>query len=310
MARPFRFGGGLFSAGSAAEWAEGARRLESAGYDTMFTGDHFSPAFLAAVPALLAAALATTSLRVSCTVFANDFRHPAALAKEIATADMLTGGRLEFGIGAGWNKPSYERVGVPFDAPAVRVARLEEAVHVIKGVWADGPFTFSGKYYAITDYDGFPKPFQRPHLRIFIGGGGKRLLSFAATTANIVGIGARAKPTGDGLDSTEETDAWVTRKIEWLREAAPDRFQGLELALLVSAVAVTDNRQAGAERIAARTSQSVESVLAAPRILIGSVDAIVEKLLEQRERHGFSYVSVFPGDTEAFAPVVARLARK
>jgi probable F420-dependent oxidoreductase len=309
MTRAFRFGGGLFTAPSAADWAEGARRLESAGYDTLFTGDHFAP-LLAAVPALLAAAMATTRLRVSCTVFDNDFHHPAALAKEVATADMLSGGRFEFGIGAGWNKPSYDRAGVPFDAANVRVARFEEATRIIKGLWSDGPLTFVGKYYTITEYDGLPKPMQRPHPPIFIGGGGKRLLSFAAREADIVGVAPRAKPTGDGLDLTEETDDCVAQKLRWMREAAADRFDELELALLVSAVAVTNDRQAAAERIASRTSRRVEDVLASNRILIGSVDAIVEKLLEQREKHGFSYVSVFPQDTEAFAPVVARLAGK
>jgi probable F420-dependent oxidoreductase len=308
VVRPFRFGGGLFSAGSADEWADGARRLESAGYDTLFTGDHFSPMFLAPVPALLAAAMATTKLRVSCTVFANDFRHPAALAKEIATADMLSGGRFEFGIGAGWNKPSYDRAGVPFDSPGLRVARLEEAVRIITGLWGDGAFTFVGKHYAIRDYDGQPKPMQRPHPPIFIGGGGKRLLTLAAREADIVGIAARAKPTGDGLDAAEETHGWVAQKVEWLREAAPDRFDDLELALLISQLEVTNDRQAAAERIAGQISRPVHEVLASPRILIGSIDEIVENLLEQRERYGFSYVSVFPRDTEIFAPVVARLA--
>jgi probable F420-dependent oxidoreductase len=312
MTRPFRFGGGLFTATSAAEWAEKARRLEAAGYDTLFTGDHFAP-FLAPVPALLAAAMATTRLRVSCTVFDNDFHHPAALAKEVATADMLSGGRFEFGIGAGWNKVSYDRGGVPFDPPPVRVARFEEATRIIKGLWADGPLSFAGTYYTIADYEGLPKPLQRPHPPIFIGGGGRRLLSFAAREADIVGIAPRAKPAGDGLDSSEEPDECVAQKVEWVRQAAGARFDDLEFALLLSAVAVTDNRdasQAAAERIAQRTSRRVEDVFASHRICIGSVDAIVEKLLEQRERHGFSYVSVFPQDTDAFAPVVARLAGK
>jgi probable F420-dependent oxidoreductase len=310
VARPFRFGGGLFSAASAANWADGARKLESAGYDTLVTGDHFSPTFLAPVPALLAAALATTRLRVACTVFDNDFRHPAALAKEIATADMLSGGRFEFGIGAGWNKASYDSVGVRFDRPGLRVARVEEAVRVIKGLWADGPFTFVGKHYVITEYDGQPKPLQRPHPPIFVGAGGKRLLSFGAREADIVGIAARAKATGDGLNRGEETEASVAQKVAWLREAAADRFDQLELALLVLAVAVTDDRRAAAERIASQTSRSVDNVLASPYFLVGTVDAIVDKLLEQRDRHRISYISVFPRDTNTFAPVVARLAGK
>ena len=294
-----------------AEWANGARRLECAGYDTLITADHFSPTLLAPVPALLAAALATTRLRVACTVFDNDFRHPAVLAKEIATADMLSGGRFEFGIGAGWQKVSYDRAGVRFDPAGVRVARAEEAVRVIKGLWADdGPLTFVGQHYVITGYDGQPKPLQRPHPPILIGAGGKRLLSFAAKEADIVGFTPLARAAGDGLDRAEETDARLSGKIEWVRQAAAERFDQLELALLIWAVAVNEDRHAAAERIAARTGRLVENVLESPYFLIGSVEAIVDKLVEQRQRLGISYISVFPADTEAFAPVVARLAGK
>src|SRR5579864_3040105 len=256
--KPFRFGGGLFWADSAQDWADGARRLESLGYDTLLIGDHFSHQ-LAAMPALLAAAAATTTLRVGCTVFANDFRHPAALAAEAATVDVLSGGRFEFGIGAGWAKAEYSAVGVPFDAPAVRVSRFEEAVQIIKGLWCDEPLTFCGKHYRITELKSYPKPFQRPHPPIFIGGGGKRLLSIAAQQADIVGILDRATTSG-GLDQTEETDACVAQKVEWVRKAAGERFPDLELAALIWEVAVTDNRAAAAEAIAAKRSRSVEQV--------------------------------------------------
>jgi probable F420-dependent oxidoreductase len=294
-----------------AEWADGARRLESEGYDTLIIGDHFSPTLLAPVPALLAAALATTRLRVACTVFDNDFRHPGALAKEVATADVLSGGRFEFGIGAGWQKVSYDRAGVRFDPAAVRVARVEEAVRVIKGLWADdGPLTFIGEHYAITGYDGQPKPLQRPHPPIFIGAGGKRLLSFAAREADIVGFTPRAKPAGDGLDRVEETQECLAQKVAWIRQAAPDQFDQLELALLVWAVVVSEDRRAGAELVATRTGRSVDHILESPYFLIGTVDAIAERLVAQRERLGISYISVFPGDTDAFAPVVERLASK
>jgi probable F420-dependent oxidoreductase len=310
MNRPFRFAGGLFRAESNPEWAEGARRLESSGYDTLVIADHFSPVYFAPIPALTAAALATTRLRVLCTVFANDFRHPATLAKEVATADVLSGGRFEFGFGAGYQKPEYDRVGIRFDPPALRVSRFEEALHVLKGLWAAGPFTFRGKHYAITEYDSQPKPMQRPHPPIFIGGGGKRLLSFAAREADIVGILARSMPAGDGLDRTDETTTSLAQKVEWVREAAPHRFEHLELALLIWAVVITDHRQAEAERIAARTQRPVEQILDSPYYLVGTVDAIVEKLLEQRERHRISHISIFQSDTTAFAPVVARLAGK
>jgi alkanesulfonate monooxygenase SsuD/methylene tetrahydromethanopterin reductase-like flavin-dependent oxidoreductase (luciferase family) len=204
-------------------------------------GDHFARQF-ARIPALLAAASATSQLRVTCTVFDNDYRDPAALAKEAATLDVLSGGRFEL----------------------------------------------------------------RPHPPIFIGGGGQRLLSVAARQANIVGILNRASP-GGGLDRSEETDACVAQKIGWVRQAAGDRFDQLELAVLIWEVAVTDNPRAAAEAIAAKRSRPVDQVLESPYFLIGSIDAIVDKALELRERHGVSYISVFPSDTETFAPVVARL---
>lgn len=308
MNRPFRFAGGLFRSASVAEWADGARRLESAGYDSLAIADHFSPTYFAPIPALMAAAMATTRLRVVCTVFANDFRHPAALAKEVATVDVLSGGRIDFGFGAGYQRPEFDRVGIRFDPPAVRVSRFEEALHVLKGLWADGPFTFTGKHYSITNYDSQPKPMQRPHPPVFLGGGGKRLLSFAAREADIIGILARSMPAGDGLDRAEETEAHVAEKVAWIREAAAERFERLELAMLIWAVEVTNNRSGGAERVAARTQRPVEHILDSPYYLIGTVDAIVERLVSLRERLHVSHFTIFESDTTAFAPVVARLA--
>jgi probable F420-dependent oxidoreductase len=306
--RPFRFSGGLYSATSATEWLEGARRLESDGYDVLVTGDHFTPRF-APMPALTAAALATTTLRVGCTVFNNDWRHPLALAKEVSTADVLSGGRFEFGIGAGWSKPEYDSLGIAFDPPAVRVSRFEEAVRVIKSAWGDGSFTFHGQHYLITEYDGQPKPLQRPHPPILIGGGGSRLLSVAAREADIIGILPRATTEGT-LDSGDETDASVAQKVEVIRRAAGDRFDQVELNLYMWEVAVTDDRRAAAEAIATRRSRPVDYVLESPYFLIGTINAMVEKVLELRERHLISYISVFPSDTKAFAPVVARLSGK
>ncbi len=247
-----------------------------------------------------------SALVADCSVFDNDYRHPAALAKEAATLDVLSGGRFEFGIGAGQAKHEYDSLGIPFDSPALRVSRFEEAVHIVKGLWQDEPLTFTGKHYRITGVDGQPKPLQRPHPPIFIGGGGQRLLSVAAKQANIVGILNRASP-GGGLDRSEETDACVTQKIGWVRQAAGDRFDQLELAVLIWEVAVTDNPRGAAEAIATKWSRPVDQVLESPYFLIGSIDAIVDKAFELRQRHGISYISVFPSDTETFAPVVARL---
>ena len=306
-ARPFRFGAAAYRTDEGTAYTENARRVEALGYDTLGVGDHFSPNWFAAGPALAAIALATTTLRVSCTVYANDFRHPALLAKEAASIDVLSGGRLEFGIGAGWHKPEYDQLGLPFDPPGVRVERMEEAVGVIKGLWGDGPVTHVGRYYTINGLEGMPKPTQRPHPPVFIGGGGKRLLGFAAREADIVGILARALP-GGGLDIAGDSEAALAQKVGWVREAAGERFDQLELAALIWKVVVTDDRQAAAEEVAAARGLTSEQVLASPYFLIGSVERLVEDLLAQRERHSISYLTVFPSDVEAFAPVVARLA--
>jgi probable F420-dependent oxidoreductase len=263
--------------------------------------------------------MATTTLRVACNVFDNDFRHPALLAKIAASVDMLSGGRFELGIGAGWNKEEYERAGIPFDPPAVRVSRLEEAVRIIKGLWAEGPFTFSGQYYTIRGLEGWPKPLQRPHPPLFIGGGGKRLLSFAAREADIIGILGQALRDG-GLDIASGTEAGLSEKVGWIRAAAGERFAQIELNLLIWAVAVTDDRRAAAERLVAADARwlarimgdtpwlTAEQMLESPYFLIGSIEEIVRQVRVLRERHGISYLTVFPWDLEAFAPVVAQLA--
>jgi len=304
--RPFRFAAALHDTPSAAEFVEGARRIEALGYDVLLTGDHLTPRWFSPGPALTAAALATTTLRVGCTVFDNDFRHPALLAKEAASIDVLTDGRLEVGLGAGWLKTEYDWIGLPFDPPGVRVSRLEEAVQVIKGLWGDGPFSFSGRSYTIDGMNGTPKPVQRPHPPIFIGGGGKRLLSIAGREANIVGIMGRT-PSGGGIPSDPVTDEGLAEKVGWVRAAAGARFDLIELATLMQGVAVTDDRAAAAECLAGMWGMTADGVLASIHFLIGSVEQIVERLLAQREAHGISYISVYGRDMEAFAPVVARL---
>ena len=213
--RPFRFGAGAFITDSAATWTETARRIEAFGYDMLLMPDHFARTFEPA-PAMVAAALATTTLRVGTNVYANDFRHPAVLAKEMATVDVLSGGRLVMGIGAGWKRAEYDQAGIPFDRAGVRVSRMIESLRVIKGLWADDPFTFAGEHYRIDALEGWPKPLQRPHPPILIGAGGRRLLSFAAREADIVGIIAQATPGGT-LDTVADTEALLAEKAARFR---------------------------------------------------------------------------------------------
>jgi probable F420-dependent oxidoreductase len=305
--RPFRFGACALSATSSAEWAERARRTEALGYATFVIPDHFGPSF-APIPALTAAALATTSLRVCCGVFDNDFRHPAVLAREAATLDLLSDGRFEFGIGAGYNKEEdYDRTGIPFDSPSVRVERLEEAVQLIKRLWEGPPVTFSGHHYQVQNLKGFPRPVQRPHPPIYIGAGGKRLLSFAAREADIVGLIAQALPAG-GLAIAADTEAVLAQKVGWVREAARERIGQIELALLLFNVEVTAMRGAGADEAARPRGLTPDQVLASPYFQVGSVDTIADNLVSLRERFSISYFCVFPHDVDEFAPVVAKLA--
>ncbi len=309
MSRPFRFGVIVYQAKSKDEWVGKARKAEGLGYSMFLVPDHFGDQ-LAAVPALVAAAEATASIRLGSSVFDNDFRHPVMLAKEAATIDLLSGGRFELGIGAGWEQAEYEQAGISFDAGNVRVSRLEEALHIIKGLFAEEPLSFSGKYYTVTNLAGFPKPIQRPHPPIFVGGGGKRILSIAAREANIVGFDPRSRVDGSGLDVTDATSEAMERKVTWVRQAAGERFNELELNTIVFTVVVTDQRQQASEQLAQRFQMTAEQILEVPHCLVGTVEQISEDLLYRRERYGISYVSVFDESTEAFAPVVARLAGK
>lgn len=306
-ARPFRFGVTAPSPEPGTDWAERARRVEQLGYATLVVPDHFRD-HLAPVPALIAAALATTRLRVGSLVFSNDFRHPAVLAKEAATIDVLSGGRFELGLGAGWLRAEYDQAGIPFDAPATRVERLEEAVTIIKGLLAGQRVTFAGRHYTVTDLEGRPTPVQRPHPPIAIGGGGRRTLTLAAREASIVGLVPRARRDGSGLDLTDLSDAATREKIDWVRAAAGARFDSLELHALIQAVGVGQGRTVAADQLAARFKVALEVVLDTPYVLLGTIEQICETLVQRRERYGISYLTVFERDMEAFAPVVARLA--
>jgi probable F420-dependent oxidoreductase len=306
-ARPFRFGVTAPTPAAGTDWVERARRVERLDYSILVVPDHFRD-HLAPVPALTAAALATTRLRVGSLVFSNDFRHPAVLAKDAATIDVLSGGRFELGLGGGWLRAEYDQAGIRFDAPGTRIERLEEAVTIIKGLLAGKRVTFAGRHYAIADLEGRPTPVQRPHPPIAIGGGGRRTLTLAAREATIVGLVPRARRDGSGLDLADLSDAATREKLEWVRSAAGDRFDALEINTLIQAVAITDQRTTAADQLAARFRVARDVVLETPYVLVGTVEEICETVRRRRERYGISYLTVFERDMEAFAPVVARLA--
>jgi probable F420-dependent oxidoreductase len=289
-------------------WREFARTAEDLGYSIATMPDHFTPQ-LAPVPALQALADATTTLRVGALVFDNDYKHPVVLAKELATMDVLSEGRVEVGLGAGWMATDYQQTGIAYDSPKVRVDRFEEALAVIKGCFAAGPFSFSGQHYQITDYDATPAPVQQPGPPLLIGGGGRRVLSIAAREADIIGINATLTAGEVGQDAfATMTAAAVDEKVEIVLEAAGERISQIEMNIRVFMAAVTDDSAGTVSGIAQMLSVEPEMIEQSPFALIGSVNQIVEALLARRERWGFSYVIVGEENLEDFSPVIARLS--
>jgi probable F420-dependent oxidoreductase len=314
-ARPFRFGVFGESARSRATLLDTARRAEDAGYSTFLLRDHFiEEPFghqLAPLAALATVAGATSRLRVGSLVLSNDYRHPVMLAKEIATLDVLSSGRVELGLGAGFSKAEYDGAGIPFDPPGVRVDRLEEAIHVLKGLFGKGPFTFTGKHYALTHLDGFPKPLQRPYPPLLIGAAGKRMLSIAAREADIIGF--QTVSTANGVMSDDPSGRLapaVTQRVEQVRQIAGERFGRIELSM-VATVVFTGRRRQAAEQFARDRGWegiSSEQVLAMPSIFIGSLDHVIDEMRARRDQYGFSYFVVLDHAMEMVAPLVARLA--
>ena len=306
--RPFRFGVQASKAGSRTEWVDLAKRVEANGFSVLTMPDHFTEQ-LAPVPALMSAADATSQLRVGALVWDNDYKHPVVLAKELATMDVLSEGRLEIGIGAGWMISDYEQAGMPYDKAGVRIDRFVEGLAVIKGAMAPGPFSHQGTHYTITDYNGLPKPVQDPRPPILIGGGGKRVLSIAAREADIIGINGTMHAGVVGPDAIASMTAEaVDDKIAIVHAAAGERLPVIEMNVRVFMVQVTDARESTVEFLAKAMHVETSMVEQTPFALVGPPAKLIEDLLARRERWGFSYIIVGAEDVDSFAPVVAELA--
>ena len=308
--KPFRFGVQLQKSESAADWVAHARRIEDHGYAVATMPDHFDAQF-APVPALQAILSATTTLRASALVFDNDYKHPLVLAKELATMDVLSDGRVEIGLGAGWMIADYEQAGMTYDRAGVRIDRFVEGLAVIKGVMGAEPFSFEGEHYTIRSHDGFPKPIQGPHPPVIIGGGGPRVLGIAAREADIVGVNGtlHAGVIGPEAISTMTRDA-VVDKVAIVANAAREagRLDHIEMNVRTFFVSVTDDRDAQISAMAGMIGVEERMIAESPFALIGDVDEICDTLVARREEFGFSYVIVGAGELDDFAPVVARLA--
>jgi probable F420-dependent oxidoreductase len=306
MTRPFRFAVFAYETTSAADWSEKARRAEGLGYATLVMPDHIFDQ-LTPVPALAVAAAVTTTLRVGCIVFANDYRQPVLLAKEAATLDLLSDGRFEMGLGAGWYQKEYERAGMRFDPAGTRFARMEEALRVMRLLWGEGPVHFQGAHYTIAGLEGTPKPVQKPYPPLFMGGSGPRMLRLAGREADTVGILPRPLP-GGGHDWLASTEAAHREQVSWVREGAGERFDRIELSAVAFRAVISERPADVAATLAPGYGITPEQLLASPDFLIGGETAIVERLLERRERLGISHIEIDDRDAAAFAPVVARLA--
>ena len=288
-------------------WADSARKLESLGYSTLVVPDHFHQG-LGPLTAMATAAAATSTLKVSSMVMNTDLRHPAVLARELASIDILSEGRLEVGLGAGYNPLDYRRSGISMDLPSVRVDRLIEHVAVLKALWSEGSTTFHGEHYVIDDLDGTPKPFTPGGPPLLIAGGGRRMLRFAAQHADIIGVNVALASAPTDASARDGLPASIDSKFVQIRDDAADRFDDLEFNAWLSVCRVTDDSLTLGERLSGRFGAPAEEVLRSPFILAGTPEEIVERLEERRARWGYSYFVVQEPSIDEFAPIVALLS--
>jgi probable F420-dependent oxidoreductase len=307
--RRFRFGVSIIArlAASIDAWRDEVLRVESYGYSTVCLSDHVNDLQFASVPAIARAASFSSEMRFGTLVFNNDFRHPVMLAKEVATLDVMTGGRYEFGIGAGWMRDDYSSLNLRRDPGSVRVERLAEAIQVIKGCLACGRFDFQGKHYQLSGIEGWPQPVQVPFPPIVIGGGTREILTLAAREADVVSLNPvhRKGVRGQGPQLTASA---LAERAHWVRDAAGTRYGNLEINIVIRGVRVTDRVQDAAEEIGSRFDLTADEAMASPYLLIGSVDAISTRLHELRESYGASYFTIRDSDSAAMAPIIAKVS--
>ncbi|MGK0500700.1 MAG: putative F420-dependent oxidoreductase [Oceanicoccus sp.] len=327
MSKPFRFSLQSFNTESPKAWRNLISKTEALGYSTFFLADHFlstgealdstghPPQMLAAAPAIAMALQQTTTLRVGCRVFCNDYRHPITLIKEAATMDYLSDGRYEFGLGAGWIKNEYEAVNLSFDEFPQRFARFAETVAAYKAFMSGETMNIDGESLKWSGFYGTPTPSQSPHPPLMIGGGSKKILTYAGQEADIISLNFNNKSGTIGVDGMNSGMADATaKKIKWIKDGAGARFDQIELEIGAYTTIVTDHPAPTAAAIGEALGMSADDIMQHPHCLIGSVDYICDELLRRRELYGISYVAVMDDGenniADQFAPVVARLAGK
>jgi probable F420-dependent oxidoreductase len=311
MARPFRFGVQVHHLPPEA-WSERVRRFEALGYSSLFCPDHFGPQWDPTV-LITAAAAVTQQLKVGTLVYDVDYRHPVILAKAAASLHLVSRGRHEFGIGAGWMQSDYEQAGMTYDRPGVRIERLAEALEIIRSMWANERTSFAGKHYQVKEIAQAAKLSRGERPKILIGGGGPRVLRLAGRCADIVGINP-SMPEGKVTPQTaaDLVPERVREKVGWVREGAEGAgraFEEIELNSLVFVVAIADDVRGLRSAVAKSTGMTESQIAECPMFLTGSPAEIREKLEKQREQTGISYI-VIQGDemdrVERFAETIVR----
>lgn len=304
--RPFRFGVQISRTRPLVDWIAIGQRAEALGYDTFLMPDHFGQQ-LGIMPALATIAAHTETIRLGTLVLQNDLRHPALLMKDVATLDLLSGGRVELGIGAGGSyPPDFQWTGIPFDPPKTRVARLEETIQVLKGLASEDAFSYSGDFFTVDTYDAWPKPVQRPNVTLLIAAGSPRMLRLAAQEADIVAL----LPTMQGGGSTFGDDIALedfARKAEHVRRLAGDRASTIEFNILVQMLVITNDTEAEIARLMTEHEMTDRGWFESPMVFVGSVEEIATKMLRVREVVGASYFAVFEPMMEDCARIMGHL---
>jgi probable F420-dependent oxidoreductase len=311
MRHRFRFGlgpAGLLNLTTAGAWRDFVRRAEDLGYEAVCLGDHIdgrpSPGHAA-----VAVAHWTTTLRAAIHILNNDLRHPPVLARELCTIAMLTEGRFDAGIGAGWMRADYDHVGLAFDPPGQRIARLDEAAQIVRQAFTQETVSFAGAHFHANEMLGRALLGDAPRPRLVMGGGGSKMLAVAAAHADIVSVNVRLESGSLGPErGATATRAMTHQKLDVIRRAAGIRFDELILQVEQHVIDVTDDRDAALARAATTLNLPPDETAASPHVLVGSVSEIVDRLLQMREDFGFSYICCTGAAAESFAPVVARLA--
>jgi probable F420-dependent oxidoreductase len=323
MSKPFRFGLQAYAPNSGKEWRELARKAEASGFSSFHLADHIigpGPALaatghpvqtVAAIPAMAVAAEATSTIKVGCRVLCVDYRNPVMLAKEVATLDFFSEGRLELGLGAGWLQGEYEAIGVPFDRAGVRIDRFEEVIALLRASFAEGELNIDTPHVHAVGFEAVPKPFTKSGPPIMIGGGAKRILTIAGREADIVSLNfnnssGKLGAAGIGSSTAELTD----QKIQWIKDGAGARFDQIEIEIAAYFTIVTPDGEGTRAKMAPMFGMTPEVFAEHPNALIGSVDEICDRIVERRERFGISYVSFGASVIDAVIPVVERLAGK